>query len=187
MAFVNPTARRRKLSRFSLGSATVVLPRYLALALAVFRAQDLQAQARVSLPSLDSGATVRLQLRSGTRVTGTLLTPFGPDSSSFRYCLYPAPPCVTSGHRYAEQPAANVVGVQVRRGTHAIPGVAIGSVVGVGLGFALIDLGESLGESTYSSSKKTGVLTLSTLLWAGLGLMVGAGLDKWVSLDGGLP
>ena len=151
----------------------------LALALAIHNSHELYAQLRAPLPALDSGATVRLQVGTGRRVTGKLLAPFAPDSTRFRYCLYPAPPCTARDDRYAEQPAGEVTAVQVRRGTQAIPGVAIGAAVGVGFGFGLVDLGQSLGEHTYSSATKLRLVTLSTLFWAGLGLMVGAGLDKW--------
>lgn len=177
--FVTSLALRRSVRAVRWTAATVLGVVRIALTLTAFGASHLHGQQQGPLPALDSGATVRLYLRSGARVTGKLIAPFGSDSTRFRYCLYPAPPCMSGDHRYAEQPAGDVTSVQLRRGTRAIPGVAVGSVVGVGFGFGLVGLGQSLGEHTYSSSTKAKIVTLSTFMWAGLGLMVGAGIDKW--------
>ena len=132
-----------------------------------------------AFPALDSGTTVRLQLLSGRRVTGKLLAPFARDSVRFRLCLYPAPPCVPGGERYAEQPAADVVELQIRNGTKAIPGLALGSAAGLGLGLLGIDFAESMGETKLSTAEKVTTVSLSVLLVGGLGLMIGGGLDRW--------
>src|SRR6185312_3538936 len=75
------------------------------------------AQAQTRPFQVDSGTVVRLQLRSGVREKGRLLSPYAPDSSRVRYCHYPAPSCSLGDERYREQPASDLSAVEVRRGS----------------------------------------------------------------------
>jgi hypothetical protein len=131
---------------------------------------------------LDSGSVVRFRLPSGRRIAGKLINSVTPDSSRLRFCLYPAPPCVVGGDRYSEQLTTGLARIEVRRGTQAIPGLALGSGLGLGLGFLAVDFGESMGETRYSTTKKMRIVAISTLFWAGLGVLIGGGLDRWRSV-----
>ncbi len=184
---LRPTALRAagrgpQLKRDPLGSAMMSrkLPRPFQL-LPVLAPLCLSAQQPPALPQLDSGTVVRLQLRSGNSVKGKLLAPFAAESARFRYCTYPAPPCQVGSDRYREQPAANVASWQVRRGTRAVPGLVVGGVLGVWLGFEAVDFAESVGESKLSSGERRRTIAVSTLAIGALGYLIGAGLDKWAS------
>jgi hypothetical protein len=139
----------------------------------------LAAQQVSRLPPVDSGITVRLHLQSGRRITGKLLVPFAPDSTRFRFCRYPAPPCTMGGDRYAEQAAADVFRLEIRRGNKAVPGVVLGSTFGLALGMAGNGFAEGVSDSRISVGQKATTLGLSILFCAGLGLLIGGGLDSW--------
>lgn len=79
---------------------------------------------------LDSGSVVRLHLRPRGVQTGKLLTPMARDSTTWRFCVYPAPRCVPSGPRYVELPAADVSTVELHRGTRWATGALIGTGIG---------------------------------------------------------
>ncbi len=161
--------------------------RQITLAFAILFPGYLLAQQGRPLPPIDSGTTVRLQLLAGPRISGILIAPFAPDSALFRYCSYPAPPCHVGGQRYMEQSAGNVVAVEVRTGTKAMPGLAIGGIVGVVVGVLGVNFAESQRESSFSTSETVGSIGLSTLIFAGLGLMIGGGMDKWSRSGTGAP
>jgi|SRR5579859_1678370 len=150
-----------------------------AIVLALSLAPGLAAQDAAPLPVLDSGAIVRFQLRSGNQASGKLLAPFARDSTRFRFCTYPAPPCGVGGDRYHEQLASDLVGVDVRRGTKAVPGLVLGAALGVGVGFAAVSFDESMSEHTLSTFGKVKVVGIATLIVAGLGWMIGGGIDEW--------
>jgi hypothetical protein len=153
--------------------------RTLALVFGLLAPSGLLAQHASRLPPLDSGVTVRLYLRSGRRVAGKLLVQFAPDSTRFRFCRYPAPPCVIGGHRYVEQPAGQVWRLEIRRGSHAVPGVIVGSALGLGVGALGIGFAEGVSDWPISTGQKVTTLSCSVLCCAALGLLVGAGLDSW--------
>lgn len=153
-----------------------------ALVIAGLIPNALAAQRETPLPTLDSGAVVRFRLPSGRRIAGKLIAPFAPDSRRLRFCLYPAPPCVVGGERYSERLAADLSRLEVRRGTQAIPGLAVGTGLGIGMGFLAADFGESMDETHYSTGKKVRIVALWTFFWAGLGLLIGRGLDRWSSV-----
>jgi hypothetical protein len=135
----------------------------------------LSAQRLLPLPALDSGTAVRLDLRSGQRVAGKLVAPFTPDSARFRFCRYPAPPCIQGGDRYAELLAADVLAIQVRTGTKIVPGAVLGTLFGLGVGFATL----SFSDSKPSFSRRVATLGVSVLIVGGIGLSIGAGSDEW--------
>ena len=152
---------------------------YALYALSVLVPVCLLAQQPAMPTRLDSGTVVRLQLRSGGTVKAKLLAAFTPESTRFRYCTYPAPPCIIGGERYREQATADVVSWQQRQGTRAVPGLIIGGVLGVWLGFQAIDFAESVGESKLSAGEKRRTIVISTAAIGALGYLIGAGLDKW--------
>ena len=139
----------------------------------------LAAQAPVRPFQLDSGTVVRLQLRSGVREKGKLLSPYGPDSSRLRYCHYPAPPCRVGDERYRDQPTSDVSKVEVRRGSAWLPGLAIGGVVGVAFGALVVAFAESVGESPVSTGEKARAIAGGTLVFGGLGALVGSAFERW--------
>jgi hypothetical protein len=156
------------------GSAT------LALQLLWLIPTGLQAQT-VRPFTLDSGTVVRLQLHSGVREKGKLLSRYAADSSRVRYCHYPAPPCRVGDERYRDQSASDVSSVEVRRGTAWLPGLAIGGVVGVAFGALVVAFAEDVGESPVSTGEKVRALGGGTIVFGGLGALIGTAFERWGS------
>lgn len=79
--------------------------------------------------ALDSGRVVRLHLVRGAPETGRLIAPFAADSTTFRYCLYYAPPCGSSADAtWRQRPASDIVRLEIKVGSRALRGFAIGSL-----------------------------------------------------------
>jgi hypothetical protein len=142
-------------------------------------ALPLRAQDSVVSRTLDSSTVVRLYLRSGGTEKGKLLAPFGPDSTTFRYCRYPAPPCTIGGERYIERSAWDVTHLDLRSGTRLGWGAGIGASLGFVAGFQLIEFIEWGEERQLGTGESVRVVFLSTAVLGGLGALIGAGLDAW--------
>jgi len=141
--------------------------------------KGLAAQQPSAPAPLDSGAVVRFRETSGDRIAGTLLTPITPEATSFRFCPYPGSPCPAGSDRISERLTREISQLQVRSGTELVPGILVGAPTGVLFGFWGIQLDESFSETSLSTSQKVGVIAVSTLVWTGLGALVGWGIDKW--------
>jgi hypothetical protein len=128
---------------------------------------------------LDSGTVVRLQLHSGVREKGKLLSPYTQDSSRVRYCHYPAPPCRVGDERYREKSASEVSSVEVRRGTGWLPGLVIGGVLGVAFGFVAADFAESINETPNTTGQEVRAVAGSTVFFGGLGALIGSAFERW--------
>jgi hypothetical protein len=139
----------------------------------------LPAQAPARPFKLDSGTVVRLQLHSGIREKGKLLSPYAPESSRIRYCHYPAPPCRVGDERYRDQPTSDLSNLEVRRGTAWLSGLAIGGVVGVAFGALVVAFAEGVGESPVSTGEKARAIAGGTLVFGGLGALVGSAFERW--------
>ena len=139
----------------------------------------LPAQAPARPFKLDSGTVVRLQLHSGVREKGKLLSPYASDSSRIRYCHYPAPPCRVGDERYRDQPTSDLSNLEVRRGTAWLSGLAIGGVVGVAFGALVVAFAEGVGESPVSTGEKARAIAGGTLVFGGLGALVGSAFERW--------
>jgi hypothetical protein len=91
----------------------------------------LPAQQPLVRTTLDSGTVVRLHLNTGDAEAGRLLAPFATDSTTFRFCRFPAPPCSgPAGPRYAERLVADVRSVDRHTGTRWKRGALVGAVIG---------------------------------------------------------
>ena len=139
----------------------------------------LAAQAPARPFTLDSGTVVRLQLHSGVREKGKLLSAYAPDSSRLRYCHYPAPPCRVGDARYRDQPTSDVSNVEVRRGNAWLPGLVIGGVVGAVFGSLVVGFSESVGDVPLSTGEKARAIAGGTLVFGGLGALVGSAFERW--------
>ena len=128
---------------------------------------------------LDSGTVVRLQLHSGIREKGKLLSPYAPESTLIRYCHYPAPSCRAGDERYREQPSSDVSSVEVRRGSAWLPGLVIGGVVGAVFGSLVVGFSESVGDVPLSTGEKASAVAGGTLVFGGLGALVGSAFERW--------
>ena len=129
--------------------------------------------------TLDSGTVVRLQLHSGLREKGKLFSPYAADSSRVRYCHYPAPPCRVGDERYREKSASEVSSVEVRRGTAWLPGLVIGGFVGLAFGALVVEFAEDVGESPVSTGEKVRAIGGGTILFGGLGALIGTAFEQW--------
>lgn len=151
----------------------------LALHLLWLISTGLLAQAPARPFKLDSGTVVRLQLHSGVREKGKLLSPYASDSSRIRYCHYPAPPCRVGDERYRDQPISDVSNVEVHRGSAWLPGLVIGGVVGAVFGSLVIGFSESVGDVPLSTGEKARAIAGGTLVFGGLGALVGSAFERW--------
>jgi hypothetical protein len=142
-------------------------------------AVPLGAQEPVVSRTLDSSAVVRFYLRSGGVEKGKLLTPFGPDSTMFRFCRYPAPPCTIGGDRYVERPEWDVTRLDLRSGTRLWWGTGIGASLGIIAGLTMIDFIEWGEERQLGTGEGIRVVLVSTAILVGIGALIGAGLDVW--------
>jgi hypothetical protein len=151
----------------------------LALHLLWLTPTGLPAQAPARPFKLDSGTVVRLQLHSGVREKGKLLSPYAPDSSRLRYCHYPAAPCRVGDERYRDQPTSDVSKVEVRRGSAWLPGLVLGGVVGAGFGSLAVGFSESVGDVPLSTGEKARAIAGGTLVFGGLGALIGSAFERW--------
>ena len=151
----------------------------LAILLLLLTPLGLWAQTSAPPFKLDSGTVVRLRLHSGVREKGKLLFPYAQDSSRVRYCHYPAPPCRVGDERYRDQPTSDVSNVEVRRGSAWLPGLAIGGVVGAAFGALVIGFSESVGDVPLSTGEKASAIAGGTLVFGGLGALVGSAFERW--------
>jgi hypothetical protein len=78
--------------------------------------------------ALDSGLVVRLFPFTAPPEAGRLVAPFAPDSTTFRYCLYYAPPCRSAvDATWRERPASNIARLEIKVGSRARRGFLIGT------------------------------------------------------------
>jgi hypothetical protein len=129
--------------------------------------------------TLDSGTVLRLHLQDARMEKGKLLTPFTPDDTIFHYCRYPAPPCAVGDNRYVERPAWDVSSVDIRSGTRIWWGVGIGVPIGLAWSYMTVGLIEYGRETNVGTGEAIRITLLSTAVWAGLGALIGAGIDVW--------
>ena len=155
------------------GSASLALP------LLWLTSTGLPAQSPARPFQLDSVTVVRLELHSGAREKGKLLSPYAPDSSRIRYCHYPAPPCRAGDERYRDPSTSDFSSLEVRRGTAWLPGLVIGGVVGVVFGLGVAGLAESLSETPNTTAQEISAVVGSTAFLGGLGALVGSAIEKW--------
>jgi len=141
---------------------------------------SLAAQEPLLRYGLGAGTVVRLHLTSGSQEQGKLLTPVALDSATFRYCLYPAPPCTPQDARYRERLASDIRAVDVHKGTRAGLGALLGLPVGFVVGAVFIDFAESAGERQLGGGENTAILMASGAAFAGIGALIGGSIDRWV-------
>jgi hypothetical protein len=151
----------------------------LALAVAVFTPVGAEAQVQLVSQALDSNTVIRVRLRTGLREKARLLADFGPDSTLLRYCRDPSTPCVRRSIRYIERPATDAVALEVRRGSRALTGAVIGAPIGLAIGWFAVALSENASELPGSTGKRAGIMLPVTALFAGIGALMGAGIDVW--------
>ncbi|HSJ75103.1 MAG TPA: hypothetical protein VK899_02795 [Gemmatimonadales bacterium] len=151
----------------------------LATQLLLLTPTGLRAQTSAPPFQLDSGTVVRLQLHSGAREKGKLLSPYAQDSSRVRYCHYPAPPCRVGDERYRDKAASDVSNLEVRRGTAWLPGLVIGGLVGAAFGAFVVGFEESVGDRPVTDGEKFRAIAGGTLIFGGLGALVGSAFERW--------
>jgi hypothetical protein len=147
--------------------------------LALGLAEEGAAQRPLVSAPLDSGTVVRLRLRDGSFEGGKLLAPFGPDSSRFSYCRWPALPCVPGDTRHVVRPAAAALGVDLHRGSGAPLGGAIGGAVGLALAYVYIKLVEYGEEKEVGVGRGIKIVAVTAGLSATFGAVVGGMFHHW--------
>ncbi len=124
---------------------------------------------------------MRLGLAGGSRVTGRLVVPYGPDSSSFVYCPGLYGPCQgTSTRRVRTVPTAEVVLVETRRGSRATRGAVVGALVSAGGAAVFCALTDTGGCDPARGGYFSYVLLPAALAGAGIGALIGATIPVWV-------
>src|SRR5258708_11112057 len=101
---------------------------FLTLTLTLIAASSSRAQASLVTCALDSATVVRLHFANNGVVAGRLLAPFGPGSSSLRYCTVLVPAACGPGQGTVVVPAA-VSRLELQTGTRAGRGFLIGTAV----------------------------------------------------------
>ena len=135
--------------------------------------------APVTVP-VDSGAVVRLTWREKPIRIGKLLATLQRASDSVAYCRYPGPPCSSGSASGMEvQPTAQLVRVELRRGSRA----ARGALIGAGVGAAVLGLGRLAfanedNPAPLTGSRVAGAITF-VAIGAGVGALIGRGSTRW--------
>jgi hypothetical protein len=129
---------------------------------------------------VDSGAVVRLTWREGPVRIGKLLTTLERASDSVAYCRYPGPPCSSGSPSGMEaRPTAELVRVELPRGSRA----SRGAVIGAGVGAAVLGLGRLAFADQDSPAPSTGARVAGAItfvaLSAGVGALIGRGSTRW--------
>ena len=136
-------------------------------------------RAPITIP-VDSGAVVRLTWRERPARIGKLLAKLESASDSVAYCRYPGPPCSSGSPSGVEaRPTAELVSVELQRGTRA----ARGALIGAGVGAAVIGLGRMAfrdhnSPAPWTGARVAGAITVVALS-AGVGALIGRGSTRW--------
>ena len=149
---------------------------------AVAAARNGAAQAPLVTQRLDSGTVVRLRLPDGVLERGRLLAPFARDSVAFSLCPWPGRPCAPADARAMRHPAADVLAVEVHRGSAWRVGAVLGALLGVpvGLQFAQWDYaGDEGGGNPVTARQKTRSVLRTSVGFALFGAMIGEFIQVW--------
>ena len=135
------------------------------------------AQAPLVAGVIDSGTVVRLHLQSGDRVAARLVSPFAPDSASFRYRRYGS--SLLQGP--VVRPAAEVVRIDLADGSRTVRGVILGTAACM---VPVILFSPLAGD--YSAALSQG-LSYAFPICGGAGALIGSGTKVWVPAVGPRP
>lgn len=127
---------------------------------------------------IDSGTVVRFHWRNGSE-KARLLAPLGPGSSAARYCRYPAPSCGSDVNPARARPLNDLSRLDIRHGSRAGRGALLGAAGGLAGGLLII-LGYGLSDRLApTASEQVLIVGGVTLVWTGLGTLIGASFDNW--------
>ena len=140
------------------------------------------AQAQPLTQVIDSGSLARLTWDGGARHRVRLLAPLGPTSDSVRFCLYPAATCRPGSMSSGQiRTRADLVQVEVPRGTHLQRGTLIGAGIGLLTSLWLVGWLDS-DETGPSTGRKLLVGGLAFSVPTALGALLGGSSEVWTSL-----
>ncbi|MGH7673693.1 MAG: hypothetical protein ACREMV_00350 [Gemmatimonadales bacterium] len=143
-------------------------------------ARGVAAQEPLVTAPLDRGTVVRLHLFSGATEAVRLVAPFEPASVALTYCPFNARPCGPAPDPLrVTRPAADVERMDVRVGSKAGEGFLIGAALGLALGVASARLSGGLCECRTGSSDDVLYPIAGTLVWGGIGALLGSGSSRW--------
>jgi hypothetical protein len=142
-------------------------------------AQQIDAGTGFNRIELDSGTVVQFHWRDKAE-KARLLAPLGPASSEVRYCRYPAPSCGTSDLNPPKaRSLTDLTRLDVRKGSQVGRGALLGAAGGLAGGLLII-LGYGLSDRPAPLPVHQALIVGSTtVVWTGLGALIGAALDKW--------
>jgi len=149
----------------------------LALALTLVFASLVSAQAALVTRPLDSATVVRLHFVNDGVGEGPLLAPFGPGSSSLRYCSVLVAAC-GSGRGTVVMPAA-ISRLEVQTGTRAGRGFLIGTATLSVVVVPVVYIGGSLSQGETRGGLIAKGLLISTIVGGGVGLLIGGRTPTW--------
>ena len=140
--------------------------------------QQIDTAVASSRIQLDSGAVVQFHWQDGSE-KARLLESLGPASSQARYCRYPAPSCGSELNPARARSLSDLDRLDIRQGSRVGRGALVGGAAGLA-GSLLLILGESLSDRPKSDDIPRVVFVGTiTVVWAGLGALIGASLDNW--------
>ncbi len=151
---------------------------FLTLTLTLIAASSARAQASLVTRVLDSATVVRLHFANNGVVAGRLLAPFGPASSSLRYCSVLAAAACGPGQGTVVVPAA-VSRLEVQTGTRAGRGFLIGTAVLSLVVVPVVYIGGSFTQGETRGSLLAKGLVLSAIVGGGLGALIGHTKPTW--------
>lgn len=134
----------------------------------------------VYLP-LDSATVVRLHFLRGGRVTGRLLTPLGPDSTTIAFCRVRRTQCGTGGP-VAERltvPVTAVTRIDVRRGSRSTEGAIAGAFIMIGAAATFCALTDTRGCDPSHGGFVSYVVLPTAVVGAGIGALFGGSVTRW--------
>jgi hypothetical protein len=149
---------------------------FLTLTLTLISASLARAQASLVTRALDSATVVRLHFANDGVVAGRLLSPFGPTSSSLRYCSVPY--ACGRGQGTVVIPAA-VSRLEVQTGTRAGRGFLIGTALLSVVVVPVVYIGGSFTQGETRGSLIAKGLLLSAIVGGGVGALVGHTKPTW--------
>lgn len=134
----------------------------------------------VYLP-LDSATVVRLHFLRGGRVTGRLLAPLGPDSTTIAFCRVRRTQCSTQGPvpERLTVPVTAVTRVDVRRGTRTTEGAIAGAFIMIGAAATFCALTDTRGCDPSHGGFISYVALPTAVVGAGIGALFGGSVTRW--------
>jgi hypothetical protein len=138
------------------------------------------AQGPVSLSVTPAGSVVRLTWAGRHPIRARLLEPLADTADTVRFCRYPTPACWAAEPRDTLRRARlGLMSIERRQGHRALHGALVGAISG-GAAAMLVLIGTAEGRQAGHGGRDIAFVVSSSVLWMGLGALIGSGQDRWV-------